>query len=184
MNKAIFEGAWSVTVRLDEIPDTGRHIVLEAGDDVRAALAKPAGVDAIERLVAEFDLTRRGRDGLHVSGEVKATVRQRCVVTLEPVLNEINEEVDVDYAPPGDIGPSTHAANEDEDMESGSPDEAEPLIGNSIDLGLLATEFLILGVDPYPRKAGVSFDTPRADDAAAHPFASLAACNKKGTVKE
>ena len=28
----------------------------------------------------------------------------------------------------------------------------EPLIGGIVDLGALATEFLILGLDPYPRK--------------------------------
>ena len=27
----------------------------------------------------------------------------------------------------------------------------------SIDLGALATEFLMLGIDPYPRKAGAEF---------------------------
>src|ERR1700759_240312 len=90
---------WSATVRLDEIPEAGRHVELEAGPDVRAALARPAGVDAVERLTASFDLTRRGRDGLHVAGRVQAQVRQSCVVTLEPVVNAIDEDVDVDYAP-------------------------------------------------------------------------------------
>ena len=33
----------------------------------------------------------------------------------------------------------------------------ERLIGDVVDLGALATEFLILGLDPYPRKAGATF---------------------------
>ena len=70
------ERPWSATVRLEEIGETGRHVELEASEPVRAALAKPAGVDAIERLVARFNLTRRGRDKVHVSGEVSGTVRQ------------------------------------------------------------------------------------------------------------
>ena len=50
---------------------------------------------------------------------------------------------------------------------------------------LLATEFLILGIDPYPRKPGVAFDAPKPQsDAAGNPFAALAALQKKGTVKE
>ena len=32
--------------------------------------------------------------------------------------------------------------------------ETEPLIDGKVDLGALATEFLILGLDPYPRKPG------------------------------
>ena len=96
------ERPWSVTVRLDEVPESGRHVVLEASEETRAALATPAGVDAVERLIATLDLSRRGRDGLHVEGRVNATVRQTCVVSLEPVVNTIDEAVDVDFAPPRD----------------------------------------------------------------------------------
>src|SRR3954447_12872920 len=94
------ERPWGARTRLDEIGETGRHVELEASEPVRAALAKPAGVDAIERLFAHFDLTRRGRDKLHVSGQVSGTVRQTCVVTLDPIVNEINEAVDLTFAPP------------------------------------------------------------------------------------
>jgi hypothetical protein len=185
MTEVKSDGPWSVSVRLDEIPDLGKHVVLTASDEVRAALAKPVAVDAVERLVAEFDVTRHGRDSVHVSGVVRATVRQSCVVTFELVLNEINEEIEVDFAPPRVVAPRSAADPDDEDMEQSSPDEPEPLIGNSIDLGALATEFLTLGVDPYPRKAGVSFEAPQATDStAARPFDALAGWSKKGTVKE
>src|SRR4051812_16479922 len=164
------ERPWSVTVRLDEVGETCRHIELEPDDITRAALAKPAGVDAVERLVARFDLTRRGRDRLHVSGDVSGTVRQTCVVTLEPLINDVAEPIDVDFAPPRQT--KTDAADIDLEAAS-SANEPEPLIGNAVDLGLLATEFFILGVDPYPRKAGVAFEAPKAaSDAAGHPFAS------------
>jgi hypothetical protein len=183
---ATVDRPWSASVRLDEIPETGRHVELEAGADVRAALARPVGVDAVERLAASFDLTRRGRDGLHVLGTVRATVRQTCIVTLEPVLNEVSEDVDVDYAPPGEARTSPQAiGGEGEEAAQSSPDEPEPLVGNSVDLGLLATEFLILGIDPYPRKAGAAFAPVSAPgDPASHPFARLAGLRKKGTVKE
>jgi hypothetical protein len=177
---------WSVLVRLDEVSDSGRHIELEAGADVRAALAKPLGVDAVERLTAGFDLTRRGRDGVHVAGAVRATVRQTCVVTLEPVLCEIDEEIDIDYLPPNEMRKTAETIDlEYSEGMQGGPDEPEALTGNSIDLGLLATEFVILGVDPYPRKPDAAFEPPRTAEAgAAHPFALLAGLNKKGTVKE
>jgi hypothetical protein len=51
----------------------------------------------------------------------------------------------------------------------------EPLQDGAIDLGAVATEFLILAVDPYPRRPGAVFDAPPAGDPAAHPFAALAA---------
>ena len=176
------ERPWSVSVPLHDIPPAGKHVALEASAEVRAALARPAGVEAVERLVAHFDLTLRGRDGVHVAGRVSATVRQACVVTLEPVMNEIDEAVDVDFAPAR--ADAVKAAADEIDVDAAGPDEPEPLRGNAIDLGVLATEFLILGVDPYPRKPGVAFDAPPAGDAAANPFAALAGWAKKGTVKE
>ena len=175
------ERPWSVAVRLDDIPDTGRRVTLEADPAARAALAKPLAVDAVERVAATFDLAHRGRDGLHVTGRVTATVRQTCVVTLEPVVNEIDEEVDVDFAPQSEIQLAQSEADAD---GPNLPEGPEPIIGNSVDLGLLATEYLILGVDPYPRKPGVAFDLPKAGDVPeGSPFAALAAL-KKGTVKE
>jgi hypothetical protein len=176
------ERPWNATVRLDEISETGRHVELEASEPVRTALAKPAGVDAVERLVARFDLTRRGRDKVLVSGEVIGTVRQTCVVTLDPIVNEINEAIDLTFAPSHEQVDKTPKIDLD---APSSNDELEPLIGNSVDLGLIATEFFILGIDPYPRKPGVSFDAPKAaSDPESHPFARLAALQKNSTVKK
>jgi hypothetical protein len=175
------ERPWSVTVRLDEVPESGRHVVLDASEETRTALAAPAGVDAVERLIATFDLSRRGRDGLHVEGRVSATVRQTCVVSLEPVVNTIDEAVDVDFAPPRD---GEQSLSDEIELDSHADDDPEPLIGNSVDLGLLATEFLLLGIDPYPRKPDAAFEPPASAEPAGHPFAALAAWSKKGTVKE
>jgi hypothetical protein len=172
---------WSVPVRLDEVPEAGRHVDLEASAEVRAALAKPAGVDAVEQLTATFDLRRRGRDGLHVTGRVSARVRQTCVVTLEPLTDTVDEALDVDFTPERGSKPSD--VNEI-DLDADTADEPEPLVGNSIDLGVLATEFLILGVDPYPRKPDAAFAPPAAGEASGHPFAALAALKKKGAAEE
>jgi hypothetical protein len=155
-------------------------VALEASEETRAALARPAGVDAVEQLTARFDLTRRGH-GLHVEGRVNATVRQTCVVSLEPMVNTVDEVVEVDFAPPQAV----EGRRSDEiDVDPGAGEEPEPLAGNSVDLGLLATEFLLLGVDPYPRKPDAAFEAPASAEPSAHPFAALAAWSKKGTVKE
>jgi uncharacterized protein DUF177 involved in 23S rRNA accumulation len=176
------ERPWSVVIRLDEIGETGRQVELEASEAVRAALARPAGVDAIERLVARLDLTRRGRDRLRVSGVVSGTVRQRCVVTLDPIVNEVDEAIDLTFAPPRE--PVGQPGEIDPDATS-SAEDVEPLLGNAVDLGLLATEFFILGIDPYPRKPDAAFDAPKAAaELGSHPFAGLAALQKNSTVKK
>ena len=57
-------------------------------------------------------------------------------------------------------------------------DDAEPLIGGTVDLGALAAEFLILGIDPYPRKPGALFQPPPDAKPDQGPFAALAALKK------
>jgi hypothetical protein len=49
----------------------------------------------------------------------------------------------------------------------------EPLVGGVVDLGALATEFLMLGLNPYPRKPDAVFEAPNDDKADAGPFAAL-----------
>lgn len=56
--------------------------------------------------------------------------------------------------------------------------DPEPLLGGVVDLGALATEFLILGLDPYPRKSGAVFEAPPDRKPEDSPFAALAKLTK------
>jgi uncharacterized metal-binding protein YceD (DUF177 family) len=174
------ERPWSVPVALSDVPETGRHFDLVADAQTRDAIARLADLTALPRLTAGFDVTLRGRHGLHVVGHVSATVGQTCVVTLEPIENEVDEAIDLVFTP-GAASPSP--ASSGEEIEISAEDESEPLADDTVDLGALATEFLLLGIDPYPRKPGAVFETPAPDDDAAHPFAALAAL-KKGTRQD
>ena len=92
MEKA--ENPWPVPVALDDIPDTGLHMEIDASPETRAALAALAGVRELPQLSATFDLIRWARASMSAAG-CSARVGQTCVVTLEPVENEIDEPVDV-----------------------------------------------------------------------------------------
>jgi uncharacterized metal-binding protein YceD (DUF177 family) len=169
---------WSVPVALQEVPQTGRSVTLVADARTREAIAKLAGLRSLPRLEAQFELTPRGRDGLHVVGTISATVGQDCVVTLEPIENEIEEQVDLVFAPPAE---PTIVDEEGKRVEVTPVDAPEPLIGNSVDLGAITAEFLMLAIDPYPRKAGVAFEPPAKEAGTGGPFAALAALKKKET---
>lgn len=164
---------WQVSLARDDIEETGHHFTLAANAEERAAVARMAGLRDLPRLEADFDVTRQGA-GLHVSGRVSATVGQTCVVTLEPLVNEVEEKVDLLFMPPPpsleDLGDAVHT---DEPAEA-KWDEPEPLIGGVVDLGAIATEFLILGLDPYPRKPGAVFTPPQEREPDESPFAALA----------
>ena len=173
------EQPWSMPVAVAEIPETGRHLRIAADAGTRAAVAKAVNVAALPRLEASFELTRQG-DGVRVAGQVSATVGQICVVTLEPMESEVEETVDLVFAPPREQPKRTHAASDAEPAEAvDAEDPPEILRDGTIDLGAVATEFLLLAIDPYPRKPGVVFDAPKIpDDPASHPFAALAALKK------
>ncbi len=172
---------WSVHVAAAEVPEAGLQMALSADPAVRNALAGLAAVDAVLRLDATFDIARHGRGGLRVTGSIDALVRQACVVTLEPVENAVHESVDLVFvaeaepdAPSAEIAPETGDWTGDRGHE-----QPEPLDRGAVDLGALACEFLILGIDPYPRKAGVEFrDASPKPDASERPFAALQALKK------
>lgn len=155
---------WSMPVNVDDIPDDGSHIELEADEAVRAAMATAAGVVALPRLTAAFDLAKTAR-GVAVTGQVEATVAQTCVVTLEPIENRVVERVDLVFAAP-------------DDPAMAGDDPPEPLLDGVLDLGGIAAEFVMLGIDPYPRKKGVEFVSPALPDGKESPFSALAALKK------
>ena len=53
-------------------------------------------------------------------------------------------------------------------------DTPEPLAEGYVDLGVIATEYFLLGIDPYPRKEGAVFEATAPKDPAENPFAALA----------
>ena len=166
---------WHVPVAFDELPKEGQHFDLAADAETRAAVARMAGLRDLPRFEASFDVTRSGRAGLHVAGRVSATAGQTCVVTLEPLANEVAEDIDLLFEPP----PLAPAGKIDAtNPEPGLDDDTEPLVGGKVDLGALATEFLILGLDPYPRKPGAVFQPPADPHRDEGPFAALGALKK------
>jgi len=162
------QNPWGLPIAVDDITDTGLRIEAEAPAEVRAQLAKLANLRDLPHLSAVFDLTRRG-SSVHVSGQVMARIGQTCVVTLEPLENDLDERIDLLFAPP------LHQAAKDDgaDHKGGDEEPPEPLINGKVDLGALATEFLLLGIDPYPRKAGAEFAAVKTADDSARPFAVL-----------
>jgi uncharacterized metal-binding protein YceD (DUF177 family) len=176
MSEPTSDGIWSVPVALGDVPATGRHFDLVPDASRRDSIARLAGLAALPRLDASFDVAPYGRSGLQVVGRVSATVSQLCVVTLEPIENEIDESVDLVFAPVDAV--PLLADGSGGEIEIPHDDGSEPLVDGTIDLGAIAIEFLILAIDPYPRKPDAVFQAPAASDDSAHPFAVLAALKK------
>ena len=156
---------FSRRVRVDALPAEGLTRTIEAGPDERSALAALNRLPAIASLAATFAMRRSGRGGVRVTGEVHAEVTQVCVVSLEPFAATVDEPVDVRFAPAVEAEAARRGGEGDaeEMVEVDGEDPPDPIVDGRIDLGALAAEFMILGLDPYPRKPGLDFEPPRPD---------------------
>jgi uncharacterized metal-binding protein YceD (DUF177 family) len=125
-------------------------------------------------------VTPKSGGRFHVSGQVRARIGQTCVVTLDPMESDIDEAIDLIFAPPEQVPQMAALVDEAEHSDSETPDPPEPIENGIIDLGRLATDALYLAVDPYPRKPDAVFEPlVEAVDPEDHPFAALKALKVK-----
>jgi hypothetical protein len=174
MKKTDIADPWRAPVVVAQIPEGGVSLQIEASQPQRETMADIAGLREITSARAEFELMPESGGTVHVSGRVWARIGQTCVVTLDPIENDIDEVVDLMFAPEGAIKQLAAEVDETDDGEGDVPEAPEPIEGGVIDVGRLATDVLFLAIDPYPRKPGVVFEprveTPDPED---HPFAAL-----------
>ncbi|CUT15479.1 Conserved hypothetical protein gene in Ubiquinolcytochrome C chaperone locus [Bradyrhizobium sp.] len=163
-----------------QIPDTGLHRKLEASAAERQAMAETAGLREVVSVQADFDVVPKSGNRIQVTGHVRARIGQTCVVTLDPMESDIDEEVDLIFAPEAEVRRLAELMEEGHDDQEQVADPPEAIVNGIIDLGRLATDALFLAVDPYPRKPGVVFEPEvTAPDPEDHPFAVLKALQDK-----
>jgi uncharacterized metal-binding protein YceD (DUF177 family) len=167
---------WRVPIAVVQIPDTGLHRDLKADQTVCAGVADVGGLREVLSVSASLDVTPMSGGRYHVEGRVRARIGQTCVVTLDPMETDIDEPIDLIFAPPDQIPQMADLVDEAEEGNVEIPDPPEPIENGIIDLGRLATDALYLAVDPYPRKPDAVFEPlVEAPDPEDHPFAALKA---------
>lgn len=154
------------------LPQKGFPVVVEPDAKARAELARVHGLVSVERFRAELLFTSWKR-GISVTGSVRATIVQQCVVTLEPIEAEIDEEVDLVFVPEGSALARDTIEEGELVLSADGPDLPETFDGVSIDAGAVAEEAFALAIDPYPRKPGAELPSTRPDDREGSPFATL-----------
>jgi uncharacterized metal-binding protein YceD (DUF177 family) len=139
---------FSRPVRVETLSAAPRRLSVEADADERAALAQRFGLIAIDRLVAELDLTRAG-ELVTAAGTLKAEVTQSCVASGAPVPSTIDEAFRILFSPESENGPGS------EEIELKEEDcDVVFYADEAIDVGEAAAETLSLSLDPWPRAPG------------------------------
>jgi uncharacterized metal-binding protein YceD (DUF177 family) len=159
--------SWTYPVTPADLPPEGESFELAPDEATCAALARHVGLLALPALRARLKVIPAGKGGAQVEGDLEATVRQACVVSLEAFDAELREVISVRFAPEADAAPGLV-------VELGEDDPPEPLTDGAVDLAAVVGEFLALAIDPYPRKPGAVFVPPaESKDLSSSPFAAL-----------
>lgn len=146
-------------VNVATLPGRGLRVLLEPGEAERADLARYVGVLSVNTFHGELVFRRWHKNGVAVSGEIRAHVTQECVVTLEPVVNSVSETVERWFVPDGSKLARPQLNQEGEwIIDPDGPDVPDPFTGDELDAWEIAMEHLLLGIEPYPRKQGAEFD--------------------------
>jgi uncharacterized metal-binding protein YceD (DUF177 family) len=173
-------------VDLDRMGANGNAVDIVASDSERTALAKRFGFLGLPAFSARVTVDRRIGGQIVVEGRLRGKVVQACVLTLDPVTQELDDAFRLVFK---------KDLEDERDPESGEAvlsahaDSPEPLSGNLLDVGEIVAEQLSLAVDPYPRRPGAKLEDvlprPRgggrkgAPEQRRHPFAALAALRDK-----
>lgn len=150
----------SFVANVARMPQKGLPVVIEADEKQREALAEAHGLEAVKSLRAELMVTAWKRNGVRVAGTVVADIVQTCVVSLEPVENHIEEEVQGLFLPEDSkLGRLGFDGGGEIMLDVEGPDSPETFAGDTIDVGALAEEYFGLAIDPYPRKQGAAISS-------------------------
>ena len=147
MNKA--GSGFTQVINVERLGREAIRFKVSASEADLQALAQQLNILAVEDLEAAGSLQRQPKSGLiDLVATVRAIVVQACVVTLEPVPQEIEERIEVAYTfDAGDL------AVEEAEYLIGSDelDAPELIVNNEIDVAAMISEHVALALDPYPR---------------------------------
>jgi uncharacterized metal-binding protein YceD (DUF177 family) len=146
---------------------------LVAGESERQALAKRFSLISIDRLEAEVSLAADG-EAVDAAGTLWAEIVQTCAVTGDDLPVTIEEPLTLRFVPEAPV------IEEELELEEEQLDEI-PYSGTVFDLGEAVAQSLALAIDPFatgPQADRVRKEKGLLDEAAAGPFAALAALKK------
>ena len=127
------------------------------------ALAKRLKILSVDDLTAKVIVQKN--DLIQVSGSFTAHVKQACVVSGDPVAQTVEDSFEEFFC--------QHSRHENPiDLDMDAPD-VEVVKDGRIDVGELVVEYLILGLDPFPRKPDLPLVQAGDLEEKENPFAVL-----------
>ncbi len=162
----LIEQEWSYFIASEKINIKPQTIKISPPKEVINALCKRLNLYDIGRLEANIKLQRNNVSKvIHINGKIEAEVTQKCVITVDPVVEKVRTEFDAWFSEPNRAVSFSKAKRErlspSEQKELPileEKEDPEEVVDGKIDLGELVVQYLSLALNPYPKKEGACFD--------------------------
>ena len=148
----------TLPIQVNVLPSRGMPVSVEASERERAWLARQAGAESVGSFRADLMVNRWQRDGVKLTGTLRATLVQSCIVTLEPVESHISETIERTFVPATSKLAKPRLNSDGEwllDAEGADPPDV--LESDTLDIWEILLEHFLLAVEPFPRAEGAIF---------------------------
>jgi len=140
-------------LRLADLRLADREIEIKATSKECAAIAARFEILCIEAFSANCTATPWRKKGISLTGRIRARLEQSCIVTLEPVAQQIDVPFRALFWPAKYADELPDAGLSGEIFNDITLDDSPELYENDeINMGETVLEYFALAIDPYPKK--------------------------------
>ena len=133
---------------VQEVERSGRSYRLDASQSDLASLAERFNLIEFKSLTADIQVKDRGAEqGIFVTGTLDAAFTQRCIVSLEPVEEQLSTPFELMLV---DEATADRMDAEEVYLDDNAP-EYDALEGDMIPLGEIVAQTVSINMNPYPR---------------------------------
>jgi uncharacterized metal-binding protein YceD (DUF177 family) len=179
----ILDPVWSDKIDVQHIKGQKERFALKPDPALCQTIADFMGIEALSDLEAVLYIHKMPKRYLYkVTGNIKATLTQQCVVSLEPVKTTITDDsLEGWYSNDTNVIALEKAkrlkiAETQKDAEfpiMNDEDDPDIIEDNMIDLGALALEYLVMNIPLFPRADQAKIAPEYVEDEKKNPFAVL-----------
>ncbi|MCF6326762.1 MAG: DUF177 domain-containing protein [Devosiaceae bacterium] len=165
---------FDVVVRLEKLPVDGAHIKISPSPEQLQKLAKILKVSSVESFTAKLHVFKQ-KPGIGLSGHLVTKIIQPCVITLAPVSQKIELQLQSSFVPKAKKRQDTSSENSEIYVDLQASSIVDEYEGNELDLEPFLLESLGLEIDLYPRANGAAMSDELAGDDPSElsPFSAL-----------
>ena len=138
----------------------GKTLTLSPTETERTGLIKRFDLESLILFEATVTVRpstdARRKDWIQATGKLRAEYSQRCVITLQPVPQKLDLDLNLTFAPITDVAEDQSGSEIVIDPYQG--DDPDPIENGKIDLGEAIAQEFAMALDPYPKapKAEIS----------------------------